>query len=66
MASKKGSGVTGKMVNKVNNTFRNAGKKKIDNTIDGNKPTPTAKRWKADKTTPKTFSSSQKMKKPSK
>lgn len=63
---KKAAKVTDKNVNKLENTLRNAGKKKLDNTVDGTKPTPAVKKWKADKSTPKTFSTSQKMKKPTK
>jgi Asp/Glu/hydantoin racemase len=58
--------VTSKNVNKVDSTLRNAGKKKLDNTADGAKSVPAVKKWKADKSTPKTFSTAQKMKKPTK
>lgn len=63
---KKAPKVTAKNINRVANTLRNAGKSKLDNTVDGTKPTPAVKKWKADKSTPKTFSTAQKMKKPTK
>ena len=58
--------VTSKNVNKVDNTLRNAGKKKLDNTADGAKSVPAVKKWSASKSKPETFSSNKKMKKPSK
>jgi hypothetical protein len=58
--------VTSKNVNKVDNTLRNAGKKKVDNTMDGSKSVPALKKWKAEKSTAKTFSTGQRMKKPTK
>lgn len=65
MAAKKATNKAAK-TNKVNSTILNAGNKKIDNTADGSKSVPVAKKWSASKAKPETFSSNKKMKKPSK
>jgi hypothetical protein len=65
MAAKKAANKAAK-ANKDNNTILNAGKPKLDNTMDGSKSAPAFKKWKADKSTAKTFSTGSRMKKPTK
>ena len=62
MAAKKAANKAAKN-NKVNSTILNAGNKKIDNTTDGSKSVPAAKKWSSSKAKAETFSSNKKMKK---
>ena len=63
MAAKKAANKAAK-TNKANNTTLNAGGKKLDNTADGSKSVPAAKKWSSSKAKAETFSSNKKMKKP--
>lgn len=66
MAAKKKTANKSEAFNKANNTQLNAGKKKLNNTMDGAKDTPAYKKFSAVKAADKTFMSNKKMKKPSK